>query len=108
MKFRGRVLHFKFETAPSIYKACAAVLRRQSPEKYDDAEALHREIERIRKSASRDKDFMIEELSTHNQSEEDDYFLALGRANEILQPYGIELDPWNLRGVFSQEDRTDD
>jgi len=93
---------------PSIYKACAAILKRQSPEKYDDEEALHREIERIRKNASRDKDFMIEELSTHNQSEEDDYFLALGRANEILQPYGIEVDPWNLRGVFSQEDRTDD
>jgi len=93
---------------PSIYKACAAILKRQSPEKYDDEEALHREIERIRKNASRDKDFMIEELSTHNQSEEDDYFLALGRANEILQPYGIELDPWNLRGVLSQEDRTDD
>ena len=78
------------------------------PEKYDDEEALHREIERIRKNASRDKDFMIEELSTHNQSEEDDYFVALGRANEILQPYGIELDPWNLRGIFSQEDQTDD
>ena len=93
---------------PSIYKACAAVLRRQSPEKYDDEEAVHREIERIRKNASRDKDFMIEELSTHNQSEEDDYFLALSRANEILQPYGIELDAWNLRGVFSQGDRTDE